>query len=191
MSTYSVALLAGTYGEDRESLKVIKFAEKLVRERGWSPVVIDAAGYNLPIIEDVYRRMKKPDARLTEIHNKLQAADGFIFLTAEYNHSVPPALKNLMDYFREEYFFKPSGIISYSASPFGGVRAAEHLKNILLELKTPPIPTALAISKVHNSLDDNGNSENGDYERRSKKFLDEFAWYMAALKAGRAGGTPY
>lgn len=191
MNSFNVALLAGTLGEDRESIRVLKFAEKIVKERGWNPVMIDAAEYQLPMLEEVFRRMKNPDPRLTDIHHKLESADGFLFLTAEYNHSIPSALKNMIDYFWSEYFFKPSGIISYSASAFGGVRAAEQLKLVLLELKTPPIPTSLPISKVHSSIDNEGNSENGDYERRSKKFLDEFGWYMEALKTQREKGTPY
>ncbi|MBI2419862.1 MAG: NAD(P)H-dependent oxidoreductase, partial [Ignavibacteriales bacterium] len=116
---------------------------------------------------------------------------GFLILAAEYNHSIPPALKNLLDHFREEYFFKPSAIISYSSGPFAGVRAGEHLKLICSELKTPPIPSTLPISRVHNSILEDGTSVNGDYERRAKKFLDEFAWYLEAMKVQREKGTPY
>lgn len=191
MSVYKVALLAGTMGENREGLRVLRFAKNQVIQRGWEPLIADAGVYDLPMLSEVYRFMKNPDPRLKEIHELLTKADGFIVVTAEYNHSIPPALKNMLDYFRQEYFFKPSGIISYSSGPFGGVRGAEQLRLVLSELKTPPIPTSLPVSRVHESMLEDGSSVNGDYERRGKKFFDEFAWYMEALAEQRKKGTPY
>ncbi len=191
MSVYKVAILAGTMGENREGLKVLQFAKNQVIERNWEPLIADAGVYNLPMLSEVYRSMKDPDPRLKEIHETLTAADGFIVITAEYNHGIPPALKNMLDYFRNEYFFKPSGIISYSSGPFGGVRGAEQLRLVLSELRTLPVPSSLPVSRVHESLLPDGSSVNGDYERRSKKFFDEFGWYMEALAEQRKKGKPY
>lgn len=53
-----------------------------------------------------------------------------------YNHSASLALKNTLDYFLEEYFFKPSAIVSYSVGSFGGVAAGNHLRQILAEMST-------------------------------------------------------
>src|SRR5690349_22660864 len=83
-------------------------------------------------------------------------ADGFIIISGEYNHSIPPALKNLLDYFLEEYFWRPSGIVCYSAGQFGGVRAAMQLRMTLGELGMPSIPTLLAIPRIHQALDEEG-----------------------------------
>lgn len=55
-------------------------------------------------------------------------------MTPEYNHSASAAMKNTLDYFSEEYFFKPSAIVSHSAGGFGGVNAAQHLRLIFAEL---------------------------------------------------------
>src|SRR3546814_15996029 len=60
--------------------------------------------------------------------------DGFLVVSGEYNHGIPPALKNLLDHFLEEYFWRPSGIVCYSAGGFGGVRAAMPLRMPLAEL---------------------------------------------------------
>ena len=62
-----------------------------------------------------------------------RGADGFVGVSGEYNHGIPPALKNLLDHFLEEYFFRPSGIACYSAGAFGGVRAAMQLRMSLAE----------------------------------------------------------
>ena len=61
----------------------------------------------------------------------LDSADGFVVVTAEYNHSVPAALKNLLDHFQSEYLYKPSAIVTYSAGPFGGVRSLVNMRGIL------------------------------------------------------------
>ncbi|MGH9911864.1 MAG: NADPH-dependent FMN reductase, partial [Nitrososphaeraceae archaeon] len=58
-------------------------------------------------------------------------------------------MKNTLDYFLEEDYFKPSAIVSYSLGAFGGMNAVQHLRNIFAELGAPTIPSALSIPKVH------------------------------------------
>ena len=67
------------------------------------------------------------------------SADGYIPITPEYNHTISGALKNTLDYCLEEYFFKPSAIVSYSVGSFGGINAAQHLRQIFAELGSPSI----------------------------------------------------
>ena len=68
-----------------------------------------------------YEKGKAP-AVLERFALLYRAADAFIVVSGEYNHSIPPALSNLLDHFLEEYFFRPSAIVCYSAGAFGGVR---------------------------------------------------------------------
>ena len=186
-----IAILEGTVRNNRDGNKVALFARRLMESRGWESTIIDPAQFPLPLLDRMFKEMKDPEEKFVIIHNILQEADGFVMVTAEYNHSIPPALKNLLDHYREEYFFKPTAIISYSGGPFGGVRAAEQLRLICSELRTPGIPTSLPVSRVHDSINDDGTSINGDYERRSQKFLDEFTWYLEAFKNQREKGKPY
>ena len=102
------------------------------------------------------------------------------------NHSVPAALKNLLDHFQSEYLYKPSAIVTYSAGPFGGVRALVNLRGILAELGTPSIPSAFPVSQVQKAFDDNGNALDDSYDTRVVKFLDEYEWYANALKRARS-----
>lgn len=185
-----IAILLGSVRNNREGNKVGKFAKKLAEGRGWEVEMVDPVEYELPMLEQVYKQMKTPDEKFVKIHNILSNADGFIMVAAEYNHSIPPALKNLLDHYHQEYYYKPTAIISYSSGPFGGIRAAEQLKLICSELRTTPIPISLPISKSHESLNDDGTSVNGDYERRAEKFLNEFQWYLEALKNQREKGIP-
>jgi len=135
----------------------------------------------------MYKEFEKDAAssEMQSIGRILDAADGFIIVSAEYNHSIPAALKNLLDHYQSEYLYKPSGIVTYSAGPFGGVRALVNLRAILAELGTPSIPSAFPISHIHSALDDNGNPLDQAYDERVIKFLDEFEWYTHALKNAR------
>lgn len=186
-----IALMLGSVRFNRDCIRAKNFALKMVEIRGWEAIVLDPVELNFPFIDKMFKEMENPNDIFISTHKNLKAADGFLIVTPEYNHSVPPALKNLLDHFREEYFWKPSAIISYSSGPFGGVRAAEHLKLICSELKCPSIPSSLPISKIHNTIMEDGNSVDGNYERRSKKFFDEFEWYLTAFKLQREKGVPY
>lgn len=96
----------------------------------------------------------------------IKAADGFIIVSAEYNHSIPAALKNLLDHFQSEYLYKPSAIVTYSVGPFGGVRGLINLRAILAELGTPSIPSAFSISQIINSFDEDGHLLDQAYAER-------------------------
>jgi NAD(P)H-dependent FMN reductase len=115
-----------------------------------------------------------------------------MIVTAEYNQSVPPALKNLLDHFLEEYFWRPSAIMSYSGGRFGGVRAAVALRTILAELGMPSLPSILAVPSIGHALAEDGTPTEPWIDRAASRFLDEFEWYAEALNARRAvAGTPY
>ena len=85
-----------------------------------------------------------------------RSVDGFLIVSGEYNHGIPPALKNLLDHFLEEYFWRPSGIVCYSAGGFGGVRAAMQLRMTLAELGMPSIPSLLPIPRIAETIGDDG-----------------------------------
>src|SRR5262249_4024180 len=87
-----------------------------------------------------YPRGHGPDP-LESLAALYRSADAFVVVSGEYNHSVPPALSNLLDYFLEEYFWRPSAIVCYSAGQLGGVRAAMQLRATLCELGMPSIPS--------------------------------------------------
>ena len=77
-------------------------------------------------------------------------------ITPEYNHSTSAAMKNTLDYFLEEYYFKTSAIVSYSVGEFGGVNAVQHLRVIFEDLGAPSISSSFSISKVQDGFDNTG-----------------------------------
>lgn len=188
-----IAIIYGSVRTEREGIKAAKFFKNQLEATGKQVDLIDPKEFDLPLIDKMHKEFPEGKApkKMEELAQILGKADGFVIISGEYNHSVPPALKNLLDHFQKEYFFKPSAIVTYSAGSFGGVRAAVHLRAICGELGMPSISSMFPIPSVQNAFDIEGNAIEEAYVKRAKKFLDEFDWYLEAFKNQRAIGTPY
>ncbi len=186
-------IIYGSVRSERQGIKAVNFIKNQVMQRGHDVSIIDPVEYELPFLDKMYKEYQKGEApeNMEKIAEIFRNSDGFIFVTAEYNHSIPSVLKNMIDHFMNEYFWKPAAIVCYSAGNFGGVRAAVNLRVILGEVGLVSIPSIFPISKIGDSFDEVGTDLSGKYSRRIKKFLDEFFWYSNTLKEGRKKGTPY
>ena len=183
----NIAVVYGSARRDRQGIKAARFVVRKLEERGHAVSLIDSAQHDLPMLDLMYKEYasgEAPDA-MESIAESFRSADGFIIVSGEYNHSIPAALKNLLDHFQSEYLYKPSGIVTYSAGPFGGVRALVNLRAVLAELGTSSIPSAFPISKVQSAFDDEGKALDESYDKRIVRFLEEFDWYANALKRAR------
>ena len=187
----NIAVIYGSARSARQGINAARFIVRKLEERSHDATLIDSQEYNLPLLDRMYKEYESGTApeNMQALANILAAADGFIIVSAEYNHSIPAALKNLLDHFQSEYLYKPSGIVTYSAGPFGGVRALINLRAILAELGTPSIPSAFPISQVQNAFDADGTPLDAAYDKRIVKFLDEFEWYANALRREREQGV--
>lgn len=191
---FQFAVLYGSTRSDRHGIGAARFIAGQLKERGHEVTLLDACELDLPMLDKMYKEFPEGEAPadMEKAHQALDEADGYVLVGGEWNHSVPPGLKNLLDHFQPEYFFKPAGIATYSAGPFGGVRAAPHYRAILGELGMVTPSTMFSISKVQDSFDTDGTVRDEAYIRRIKQFLDELEWYTDALKAKReADGTPF
>lgn len=188
-----IAIIYGSVRENRKGINGAKFLENKCRERGWDAVLIDAKEYEHPFLDKMHKEFPEGEAPevMQKVSDILKGSDAFIIVTGEYNHSAPPALTNLIDHYQSEYYFKPSGIACYSAGSLGGVRAGIHMRAFLSELGMSSIPSMFVMSRIGKSFDENGSALDEAYEKRVKKFLDEFGWYASALKEARKNGTPY
>ena len=187
----NISVIYGSARSARQGINAARFIVRKLEERSHDATLIDSQEYNLPLLDRMYKEYESGTApeNMQALANILAAADGFIIVSAEYNHSIPAALKNLLDHFQSEYLYKPSGIVTYSAGPFGGVRALINLRAILAELGTPSIPSAFPISQVQNAFDADGTPLDAAYDKRIVKFLDEFEWYANALRREREQGV--
>ncbi|QDU86729.1 FMN-dependent NADPH-azoreductase [Pirellulimonas nuda] len=193
-----IPIILGSVRSERIGIRPARFLMRLAEQRGHEARLVDAMEeFRLPLLDKMYKeydagQAPEPLEKLAEIIRK---ADAVIVVSAEYNHSIPPALSNLLDHFLEEWFFRPSAIVCYSAGPFGGVRAAMQLRAMLAELGMPSIPSLLPLPKAQSMLDAGGRpngQETADRLARSAgKFFDELEWYAEALRTARQAGTPY
>ncbi len=184
------AVIYGSARRGRQGIKAARFITRKLNERRHDVTLVDTAEYELPFLDLMHKEYdagSAPEA-MQAVADILAAADGFVILSGEYNHSIPPALKNLLDHFQSEYLYKPSAIVTYSAGPFAGVRGLVNMRGIMAELGSPAIPSAFPVSQVWKAFDENGNAMNEAYNERVIKFLDEYEWYARALKTERDRG---
>ena len=99
--------------------------------------------FDLPFFAEMASNLWMPseDPKAVAWQEKLATFDGFIFVTAEYNRSIPAVLKSALDQAYKEWNRKPMAIVGYGAT--GGARAVEHLRTIGIELQMVPLRSAV------------------------------------------------
>lgn len=188
-----IAIIYGSVRQKRKGIKAARYLLNKSIERGNEAELIDPAVYPLPFLDmstQEYSDKTEMPGELQTLSEIFEKADAFILVTGEYNHSVPPALKNLLDHFLREFAYKPCGIACYSKGMFGGIRAAEHLRNIMCELASPSIRSLFVVPQIQHAFDDEGNALDAIYDKKSRRFFDELEWYATALKEARLKGMP-
>src|SRR6476646_3474166 len=189
--TLRFAVLFGSMRSDRAGIRAARFILEQLRRRGHEPTLVDALECRLPLLDRMYKEFPKGEApavmeRLATLYREV---DGFVIVAGEYNHGIQPGLKNLLDHFLEEYFWRPSAIVCYSAGQYGGVRAAMQLRMTLAELGMPSIPSLLPIPRIGQTLDEDGQPTAAWSGHGTDRFWAEFLWYARALRRERADGT--
>jgi NAD(P)H-dependent FMN reductase len=120
----------------------------------------------------------------------VNAADGFVFVTPEYNHSFSAVLKNAIDYLYHEWNFKPVAFISYG-SLAGGSRAVEQLRTVAAELKMYDLKEQILLPNYWNNLDTQGNFTFAhEHEKQAEKLLDSLTFWAREMKEARAKMHP-
>jgi NAD(P)H-dependent FMN reductase len=188
----NLAVLLGSVRRDRMGIRAARFVMRMLQERGHALTLVDPVELQLPLLDRMYKEHPKGQApqNLEKLAALYRAADGFVIVSGEYNNGIPPALKNLLDYFLEEYFWRPSGIVCYSQGAFGGVRAAMQLRMTLAELGMSSVPSLMPIPGIARGLSEDGTPADERLNKSMARFLDEFEWYARALQAERAKGVP-
>lgn len=135
-----IGIIVGSTREGRVSPQVATWVQELASAFNQNDyTVVDVKEYKLPLLGE------SADTSGVEKWNQtLASLDGFIFVTGEYNHSIPASLKNALDSAKEVWANKPAGIVSYGS--LGGARAAEHLRTIVGELQMADVRGHVALS---------------------------------------------
>jgi NAD(P)H-dependent FMN reductase len=190
-----ILVFYGSYRSDRMGIRLAQFVVEGFRARGEEVELIDAKEVGLPILDRMYKEYPKGQApaALEELAGKIRTADGFVFITGEYNWGVQPGLKNLTDHFLEEWFWRPAAIASYSAGRFAGARAALAWHGTLSEMGMVVTSSTIAVGPIGPSLSQDGKptGEGGKaLEHAFPRFADDLMWWVEAAKAQRARKSP-
>ncbi|MDT0344978.1 NADPH-dependent FMN reductase [Streptomyces litchfieldiae] len=178
-----LAVITGSVREGRFGPTVARwFAERAAARPDLTVDVVDLAGSDaeLPL------HMAAPGPGGAALTARLDAADAFVVITPEYNHSYPAGLKNVIDWHREEWHAKPIGFVSYGGLS-GGLRAVEHLRVVFAELHAVTVRDTVSFHLVWNQFDDQGRlAEPAGPEGAATAMLDQLAWWGDALRAARS-----
>ena len=118
------------------------------------------------------------------------SADAFLFVTPEYNHSLPGVLKNAIDSVFATFGFrnKPCVTAAYSGGPTGGARAVEHLALVAIEAEMVPLRNNVLIPNIASAFGDDGSPRDPRTEMATSIALDDLAWWGETLRAARSAG---
>ncbi|MDV9189221.1 NAD(P)H-dependent oxidoreductase [Streptomyces sp. SR27] len=128
-------------------------------------------------------------ALLAAVSPRLAAADAFVVVTPEYNHSYPAPLKNAIDWHNREWHAKPVGFVAYGGFS-AGLRAVEHLRGVFAELHAVTIREAVGLQGVWGQFDAEGRAVDPAADAAAKAMLDRLTWWAEALRGARAD-RPY
>ncbi len=151
--------------------------------------LIDLAEIKLPFLDEP----QPPAAEETYVQDHTKAwaeiigdADGFVFVTPEYNHGVSPSLKNAIDFLGKEWYYKPVAFVSYGADA-GGARSVEHLRGTVAWLRMYDLHDTVLLPNYWSQLDEQGGFTATEAQNDSAtRMLKNIAFWSAEMKASRA-----
>jgi NAD(P)H-dependent FMN reductase len=189
-----IAVFIGSVRPNRFSEKPAQWVyERLLARPGVEAEMIDLRDHPLPFFEEpkapAYTLRDYPNQEMARLGERLDAADGFVFVTPEYNHGPPAALKNALDHTFPEWHRKPVSFVG--SGNVGGARAIEQLRAIVVELEMAPLRHA-----VHILPDVMRPAIEADYspqlfsslEPRLERLIDDLIWWTRALAVARSEG---
>jgi len=195
-----LGIIIGTTRQNRQTLKQAKWVFKGAEQmKDVEQELVDLKDYPMPFFDEPISPRYNPDREIDPAAvpwlKKLESFDAYVFVTAEYNHSIPGVLKNALDYVTWEIQRKPVSIVSHGSA--GGARAATQLKVIISESKAVPLPTftALTMVKMSDRIDEEGNlneaekTEEYGPQHALETMLAELKWYGDALSTARQAST--
>lgn len=184
-----IAIIVGSTRPGRFGPQAAKWMHELSAEyKDAEFELVDLAEFDLPLLDEVelpaYGNYQ--NAHTKKWAKVVDAADGYIMVTPEYNNSVPGALKNAIDYLWKEWNYKPVAFVSYGAEA-GGTRAVAHLRAISAQMHLFDIREHVAIANYFHQLGEDGTFQPTDAQVKSAhEVLKTIAFWAEKLKPARA-----
>jgi NAD(P)H-dependent FMN reductase len=179
----TIAVLAGTTREQRESIKAAHYIAKIGEQLpGITIIFVDPKDFDFP------GDGNDPEGKDPRYSDITQKADAFFVITPEYNHSFPGSLKRMLDSELQTYNHKPVAFAGASSGNWGGVRAVESLVPAIRETGLVSLSWDVYFPYVQNIFDETGEikAEFAErYDKSVRKLYDELIWMARLFKQGR------
>lgn len=176
-----LAVIIGSTREGRLGATVGRwFAGVAEQDSRFAVDPIDLAALALPPVHP-----ERPTPAIRAFLARLDAADAFVVVTPEYNHSYPASLKHAIDQGLAEWAAKPVGFVSYGGLA-GGLRAVEHLRLVFAELQAVTMRTGVSFQNVWDCFEAGLPVDPHRPARAARAMLDQLAWWAHALRTARA-----
>jgi chromate reductase len=179
MATHNIVVIVGSLRKESFSLKIANTLAKLA-PAGLKLDVVTPHGISF-FNQDLEAA---PPADWVAFREKIQKSDGVIFVTPEYNRSIPGVLKNAIDvasrpYGKSSFLGKPVGIVSNSPGPLGGVNAAKNLQNVLPGISGPILgQPEIYLNAVGDAFDDKGACIKDSLQAVLKQYIEAYATFV-------------
>jgi chromate reductase, NAD(P)H dehydrogenase (quinone) len=179
MATHNIVVIVGSLRKESFTLKIANALAKL------APASLKLDVVTLNGISFFNQDLEAtPPADWTAFRERIQKSDGVIFVTPEYNRAIPGVLKNAIDvasrpYGKSSFIGKPTGIISNSPGPLGGVSAAKTLQNVLPGITGPILgQPEIYLNGVGDAFDDKGELTKESLKTVLKQYIDAYATFV-------------
>lgn len=178
-----ILVILGSTREGRIGEKVARWLMRKLENRTEADFeLVDLLEYRLPIYEGPSGDAPSPLVRRWA--DTVDAADGYIVVTAEYNHGYPAPLKSALDHAYAEWRRKPVAFVSYGGHA-AGYRAVEQLRQVAVELQMVPIREQVGIQSPWAAFDEDGELTRPGAEDAVRQMVDDLLWWARALKHAR------
>lgn len=184
----NIQIITGSTRPGRVNDQVANWIYDIAKQRSDIKVdLVDIAEFNLPVLDEPMppsvANKQYSNEHTKKWSAKIDEADGYVFVTPEYNHGIPGALKNAIDYLYPEWNNKAAGFISYGSG--GGVRSVEHLRGVMGELQVADVRAQVMFSLANDFENYSSHTPNAHHTEVANTMLDQLTAWAAALKTVR------
>src|SRR5881227_2784496 len=178
-----IGIILGSTRPNRNGEAVAKWVYEIARKRTDAEFeLVDIKDFNLPLLDEP---VPPSMGQYSKPHTKTWAAkidnfDGYVFVTPEYNHGIPSALKNAIDFLFAEWKDKAAGFVSYGAA--GGARAVEQLRLVLAEVHVATVRAQVLLSMMTDFEHFTTFKPASQHEKSVGLVLDQVVAWAGALK---------
>lgn len=180
-----IGIITTTIREGRAGLDVANWVLSSAKERNDQGVlyeIVDLKDYSLPVLGDQGATAEQNNA-IGAWAAKMGEFDGFVFVTAEYNHAPSGAIKNALDYLKEEFYNKPAAFVGYGG--LGASRAIEVMRIILAELQVATVQKTVNFTLAHDFLNYSKFAPTNYHGTSTNLLFDQLLAWAKALKTIR------